>query len=472
MPHDLLSISWQWIISRWVGVSRILLFALLPFCGSWSSAAENPSKEKADANESRGLFRSYLPTIRLKALLDNERQSVADLENWLIKYDLWLPGGLVTSRQRQPIAEELLLGRLRVLRRETAYRDSLDRFTRRFRATDEQRRQMEDEAISHLRSHIQRFKELSHDLESIRVEVARVKDPGQVSKVRPKLEMCLTESSLVKNTAFRKKFLNQWAERKTIDDTKQLLKQTVENRKGLQLLQARQSKLAEESRKLSDVDQQRLADLKFAVSLDSFQFSLLMYEKRPWEGIEDVDKRRKRQSNAFDAMLMTFRPLLESAFLEQKNRLIHSWSKLAPLKVKEVDLLAGDDDRAERTVALPLKTPDAQLAANSKVRQLRSLAKSYSIQQQLFVMSFIDWHMFKDEQMWPSSPPPEDVPNPAGLIGPIGPRPSLVNPAYAPEPLLKLESSLTRAKRLLLETWIDYQIIRLDLYGDLGMSPP
>ena len=45
-------------------------------------------------------------------------------------------------------------------------------------------------------------------------------------------------------------------------------------------------------------------------------------------------------------------------------------------------------------------------------------------------------------------------------------------PDLATELLLKAEASYARIKRQLLQTWIDYQMVRLDLYGDLGVAPP
>ncbi len=65
-----------------------------------------------DTKEPPDLFRAYLPTIRLKALLDCERQAVADLETRFRTYDLWMDAGLVSLAQRDQIIQELLDGRI------------------------------------------------------------------------------------------------------------------------------------------------------------------------------------------------------------------------------------------------------------------------------------------------------------------------------------------------------------------------
>jgi hypothetical protein len=43
---------------------------------------------------------------------------------------------------------------------------------------------------------------------------------------------------------------------------------------------------------------------------------------------------------------------------------------------------------------------------------------------------------------------------------------------FASGRLLKRETAIKRARNQLLQTWIDFQMLRLDLYGDLGLSAP
>lgn len=94
MPHPLRSLTTP-CIARWLlRGSRLFLSALLLFGGCWTSGADTPAKQKANSKESLAPFRAYLPTLRCKALLEEERKSVADLEQLLQLSRAFVEGGL------------------------------------------------------------------------------------------------------------------------------------------------------------------------------------------------------------------------------------------------------------------------------------------------------------------------------------------------------------------------------------------
>ncbi|HTU18288.1 MAG TPA: hypothetical protein VMG10_09545 [Gemmataceae bacterium] len=179
--------------------SQVLLAAVLLFGGNLTAADPPQRKEKSDGKESPATFRAYLPTIRLKALLDNERESVADLEKWLQKYEIFLEGGAVNLIERGQLEEGFLRDRLRVLQLEAEYRDSLDQFTRRLHISQERRRQMEEAVTSPLTKVFQGFEALTHDYYEAYVKTTEMERVNNVAQLRPRLMKILTESALVKN---------------------------------------------------------------------------------------------------------------------------------------------------------------------------------------------------------------------------------------------------------------------------------
>lgn len=283
--------------------SRVLFLALVLFGGGLIAAAAPPAQEKSDAKESPASFRAYLPTIRLKALRDNERQSVADLEKWLQRYERYLQGGLVNLLQRGQIEEEYHRSRLRVLRLDADYRDSLDLFTSRFRDSAKRRGEMEDAAISSVVKVIHRFEELSHDYETVLLELDEIKAAKDVVKLRPASIKILTESPLVKNTALPKRFLKSWDEWKKIDDRSKLMERILKDRRDLAQIRSR-TVIAKEQPELPNADRERVKILRFETDLGDFQLALLSYEKQPWQNIKDVDeplqssKRSQRRRDA------------------------------------------------------------------------------------------------------------------------------------------------------------------------------
>jgi hypothetical protein len=451
--------------------SRVLAVALMLLGGNLANTAPPPDQEKSDAKGSPASLRAYLPTIRLKALLDNERQSVADLQQWLRKYAVWLEGGAVNLMQKGQIEEEYQRSRLRALRLDADYHDSLDEFTSRFRISEEGRKQMENAALSPMTMQLRHFEEFSRDTEAAINKPYEMASAEDVAKIRPALVKILTESALVKNTTFPKRFLKLWDEWKKIEDRRKLMDRITKIREDLFQLRLREAELAGKPQELPEADRKRMETLKFELDVGEFQLGLLIYEKQSWKNIENDAQRLKQMRERFFGLTRIFQTLLEHAYTEQFNRLVQSWPALAPVKIKDVDLLACKPDKAEETVTSLLKTPDAQREGRKKIRRLRTLAESYPIQQRLFRLAS---SLRENRSKWASSPPSDNAPDIPKLefAGPLSTPPPRPGPDLATELLLKAEASFARAKRQLLQTWIDYQMVRLDVYNDLGLSPP
>lgn len=66
----------------WKAGTRLLLLALLLLVSNRADAAPPADKEKVDNKQDLAQFRAYLPAIRAKALRDNERQHVLDLDRY------------------------------------------------------------------------------------------------------------------------------------------------------------------------------------------------------------------------------------------------------------------------------------------------------------------------------------------------------------------------------------------------------
>ena len=130
----------------WVG--RILLGVFLLFAGVSARAAE--PDEKPAAKRSQAELRACLPTIRKKALFDNERENAAALRRCLGMYEVFLEGGLANTLDKGQVETAFLRSGIRVWQRETEYRDSVDEFTSRVRSAPDRRQQMEDATISPL----------------------------------------------------------------------------------------------------------------------------------------------------------------------------------------------------------------------------------------------------------------------------------------------------------------------------------
>lgn len=449
--------------------SSLLLCVLLPLIGVSAAAAPPPDDDKPDVKKSLVQLRAYLPTIRHKALLDSQRQYVADLEQSLERYEVFVGAGLTNQPQKGLVEEGLLRERIRLLRRDRDYRDSLDQFTLRFDLNAERRRKMEDAALSPLTDLFRRFEDLSHDVEAANYELVKMGSIEDAAKLRPALVKLLTTSALVKDTSLPKRIRKDWDEWEKIDNIEKVEERISKVEEDHGDLYGRLGELAGKGKELPQADRQRLEDLSFARDLGHLEYSLRVYEKQPWKDLKEERRRRREKDKGYHRVARYGDALFNNAFLERFHQLHQSWPKLVPIRFNDMDLLTLDQDKAEQTVNAMLKTPDAQRAGRSKARQLFALAAVYRFQQRLFHLSQTHKENIVFQQA--GSARTGSSVSPPRLVGPVAQRPQLSDP-YAAEPFLRAQASYAEAREQLLQTWIDYQIVRLDLYADLGLSPP
>lgn len=485
----------KWSILAFVAVC---LTGILLFGDSWASAADTPAKEKADNKESLAQLRAYLPAIRCKALLENERQTVAQLKKFLALTRTFVEGGLVDSVQAGQVEEALLRARLRLLQRETHYHDSLDEFTQRSNISAERRQEMENATFLPLTNLIRRFETLSSDSEEVVKEALGLFRTEDVGKVRPALVKLLTMSALVKDTTLPKQFRKEWAEWQKLErideisDKLSKMRQEFLRREREGLRRGKQWKGKPEKAPLLDDgdqetdsgraggsgkrsrvprrDDQNLEAQHFSCEVGSLEFDLRVYERQPWKSLIEQYDRLFRRHVQYTRVETAFRAVSKHAYNERFRSLCHSWPGLSPARVKEVDLIASEDSTAEEAVTRMLKSPNAQVKGKKKVRYLRTSAKSYRLEQELFVLAFKRQTEILDALLYPKRSPDVDQDGLIGFFDPDKARPAF-NPFDAAKQI-DAYRSLSQARRRLLQTWIDYQMVRLDLYHDLGVSPP
>jgi hypothetical protein len=496
MSHMLCSRRDAWIVQCPVGRVRLFLVLLLLLCGSWASAADPPAKEKGDPKETLVLLRAYLPAIRCKALLEDERQSVADFKKLLQLSQAFVEGGFANQIQAQQVEEELLRSRLRLLRRETDYHDSRDQLTQRTQISAERRQEMENAAILPLENLFRRYEKLSSDFEEAVNAASCLGRDEDVAKVRLALIKLLTTSALVKETTLPKRFREQWREWKKIKSIEVVSKKLQETKRRLVDLHRAGGKLEKgknepeflppprlpggDTDKKNGRDQQpeksedstrkdywSEKELYFVSDVGSLEYHLRDYEAKTWKVGNDSPTQLVMRNEQFRRILLSFKAVIGAAYQERVERLGRSWPSLFPARLKEVDLIASEDGTAEETVTRMLKTPDAQLNGKKKLRRVRTLAKSYPLEQRLFVLAYMRRAHIRDSWRIPK-PPPDPASN--ELIGPVAARPYV--PPFDAAQVIGAYRTLSQARQRLLQTWIDYQMVRLDLYNNLGVSPP
>lgn len=105
------------------------------------------------------------------------------------------------------------------------------------------------------------------------------------------------------------------------------------------------------------------------------------------------------------------------------------------------------------------------------LRQVRILANNFQrIQKRQIELAYMQVDQALQAFQQPQAPPGADVLLP-GLIGPVGAKPQTGDPAALTTQLLSTQGSLLLSQNDLYNTWIGFQISRVDLYRDMGVMP-
>ncbi|HZV03603.1 MAG TPA: hypothetical protein VE999_00805 [Gemmataceae bacterium] len=105
------------------------------------------------------------------------------------------------------------------------------------------------------------------------------------------------------------------------------------------------------------------------------------------------------------------------------------------------------------------------------LRQVRVLANNYQrVQKRQIELAYMVLDQALQAFAQPQAPPGADTILP-GLVGPVGQRPQLGDPAALTTQLLGAQNSLVGSQNDLYSTWITFQINRTYLYRDMGVMP-
>lgn len=435
--------------------ARHTLLAFFLVAASLAIAA--PSAANPEPNTEPKLtpvpLRDYLPPLLLQTLLDNEREYVVTLERFLKLFEGLREGGLISSAHLNQVEREFLRARISVLQREKDYGNSLDQLKLRFEVKPEHLQKMEESALLPVKRHVRRIEEVFSDYEAVRGELSKWDSPELVPKLRAEMRRISNAAALVQGTSFQKELPRRWAACEKLSDKElqQLLQRQAEECRKLLVVRA---ELEGKGQSLNEADRRRLRELDSEIDMGSFERSLRSYESQPWKDLRDAGRRRVTE---FRSVASAFNLLLVQAYRERIDALREGWPKLSQVQVQKVNLLACAWEQAEQVVTTLVKKPDVAVTAKASLRQVRTLAETYRIQQRLFELSLVERQDGLDG--WaPGLAPAEDN--------------WKVDVDAAVRQLLEAERSSVRLRGQLLRTWIDYQIARLELFRDLGLESP
>jgi hypothetical protein len=259
-------------------------------------------------------------------------------------------------------------------------------------------------------------------------------------------------SAPVKGTPCARRFGSAWSEWEKQKDLEGRLRTL--RRQRIEVLDQREQYRAKE-KAVPQATREQLEAVEFQFDVGDLERVLRDYERQPWKAQKDQARGRSLQAARFLAVARAAEALLQRAGAERLAAARQTWPGLPPARLEGQDLLTCELAKAERVVGTLFKTAHGAATARRKLREVRLLAGTYPLQQRLFEVSTSLVQASQDELLVPTqgaAPPPDR--------------------AAVARQWLDVQLSLGRARSQLMQTWVEYQRARLELYQELKRPPP
>jgi hypothetical protein len=251
------------------------LAASLALC----AVGADPNQAKSEAEQDLSRLRAYLPVLLQKEQWENDRAYADVLRNTLDRYRVFLEGGILLPEQVSQVEHALLRALIRGRQRETAYRDALDHFSVRFRASAEELKAL-DAAVLPLTRQFRQYEDIYRERENADDEMARHSDTKKVAELWPVLHRLLAGSA--KDKKDRESILVRWAGWEKLPDQPPIqnalndrLHKLFEKRRKLLDLK---SEYDVKNQPLPDADVRRLDDVEIDIDVGTVERMLRGFE--------------------------------------------------------------------------------------------------------------------------------------------------------------------------------------------------
>jgi hypothetical protein len=296
----------------------------------------------------------FLPLLQQGAIVGNQRRNVALLEGLLRQYRAFQEAGQVAPLQVNQVEVQLLNSRGQLLGSVQGggtlgsgirgYLDGLDNFKLQLGLPLTVGLEPDDGPLRPVREQLARFEDVSADVREVEAAGSRY-DPAEApAATRARFRRLLTESGLVKGTAFARGIGGRLDALAGLTEDG-LLARAGELRKQRNALLDERAGRLEAGRPDPPEAVRRLAALDAELDLIGLERALRAYEARPWLKA-DGPARGAAQAGAFRDAFNAFFPVALEARNERLADARTRWPRLPGLPVDGVDLLAADLDEA------------------------------------------------------------------------------------------------------------------------------
>jgi hypothetical protein len=289
----------------------------------------------------------YLPTVRLVANLEIDRENVRRLTQYVRLFEALAEGGELSQLQVDTLRQSLLQGQATVLQDELQLRNSLDSFKIQLGMPPRTHIELDLAPIEPLREQFRRIQQPIDEYQQLAEELRdanpdpnvpkKYRQPEEAGKLREKFRKLSRENELVQGTSFRERFQELWGlwEKLTEEQLEARLRDMQRQRR--QLLDQR-AKVEGDEAKTADVNR-RLGLVESETRIGTFEKALREYEKQPWRQLADAQAAAARQNALYNVVADSFELLFIEARNERLQIVRQQWPDLPPICVEGVDLI-------------------------------------------------------------------------------------------------------------------------------------
>jgi hypothetical protein len=297
------------------------------------------------------LTEGFYPTLLRAAILENEKQNVAQLESILTLYKGYEEGGDVSKLQVDQVELDLLNGRATVLQRTQELRDALDRFKLQLGVPPSVPIELDDSPLKPLVAQQTRFLEIVRQYEAMRELANRTDWPKEPEKLRGRLRQTIAEAPLTTKTRFATEFLARWSAVETISDA-ELAKRLDTLKSERRDIRAARTEAEAKQQQPDPALLKRLDKVERDIDLHELENSLRKFLLQRWNrpGLDET-RRNASRANAYRDVLSDFIVVLVEAREERLAQVQKKWPDLPPVTVCGQDLVSGDLDEATATAS-------------------------------------------------------------------------------------------------------------------------
>lgn len=289
----------------------------------------------------------YLPTVRLVANLEIDRENVRRLAQYVRLFEALAEGGELSQLQVDTLRQSLLQGQATVLQDELQLRNSLDSFKIQLGMPPSTHIELDLAPIEPLQQQFRRIQDPIDDYQELAEELRdanpnpnvpkKYRLPDEAPKLRQKFKELAQKTDLVQGTTFRERFPELWGLWEKLSD-QEIDARLADLRRQRRLLLDERTKVEGDEAKTADVNR-RLMMVESESRVGAFEKALREYEKQPWKQAADAQVASARQNALYNIVADSFELLFIEARNERLEMVRRQWPSLPPICIEGVDLI-------------------------------------------------------------------------------------------------------------------------------------